>query len=463
MGKVRFVVLWLLPASILTGCMLIPPIPIPLPSYGVEGEAVAQVRVGQSARADVHALLGEPNRLASLQHEVWELEYEPPRILLTGWDKMLYPDQLPSRATVAVEYDLEGKVARWRLEGRTLEPVDFAEPERFRDYVHDASEPEPKPFEPLPVLPWRAHALAVSPDGQRVALMAASLRIRVVEVPSGREIAASVDWPHVCGTEAIALGFAETGIVSLPATGSQLGGPCEWREQGGELIGAPASAPEMTWDLEGSRLVRIRGRFAIARREDGSVSVWDLSGALVTVLNSERFRYRPTSVAIAPDGSLVAIELAVEPDAMPELLLHHVATGAERVLTLPGPAHQPQPLAALALAPSGELLAIDRWTHVEVWRLGGPEATPVLEAALPLPPPMAGGGLGFSQDGGRLVSESGIDLIWETQSWRPIVRTTRRTLSNAPTLQLTQDGSHVATPSGLIRIVPQSAPPTAGN
>jgi YD repeat-containing protein len=439
---------------------------------------VEQLRIGEASRADVHALLGEPNRLASSKHEVWEFEYDPFHMyFIVGMggpggggatDTPIYfGDETESRTRVAVEYDGEGKLAGWRWEGRTLEPVSLGEPERFRDHFSGTSEPEPMPAEPSRVVPWRAQAYALSPDGERAALMLLSRRIEIVEISAGHQVVTSGDWQAACGMGAIALGFAETAVVSLPVGPprrrllSGRGSLCLWREEAGELVADVSPAGDMARELERARKARLISRFVIVDREDGVVSVWDLSGASVTALGSYRFEYVAGSATISADGSLLAVERAVEHREPPTLVFHDVAGGTHRALTLPGPANRPQPLAALALAPKGALLAIHRWTHIEVWRLGTSDETPSLATALPLPPPTIAGTLGFSADGSRLVATSAdFALVWETKDWRLIGRAISGAFANAPTssgaLELTPDGSHIATRAGLWRIAPQA-------
>ena len=61
------------------GCFVLTPIPIP-PS-GTGGELVEQLRIGEASRADVHALLGEPNHLGIIPPRRWELVCDPdPRV-----------------------------------------------------------------------------------------------------------------------------------------------------------------------------------------------------------------------------------------------------------------------------------------------------------------------------------------------------------------------------------------------
>jgi hypothetical protein len=476
MSRLLAIALWLLVTPALAGCFILPPIPIP-PS-GTSGEVVEQLRIGESRRADVHALLGEPNRLASPHHEVWELEYDPFHIYFImgigtpggggATDRPIYlGDETETRARVAVEYDREGKVASWRWEGRTLEPVSMSERERFRDYLYGTSDPKSSPLEPSRIVPWRADAYALSPDGQRAALLQESWRVEIIEISTGRQIAVSREWPAACGMGTIGLGFAETGVVSLPAglrprrVVSGRGGVCHWRQDGGELVADLALASGMASELERARNVRLTSRFVIADRGDGGISLWDLSGALVTALGSDRSEYVTGSATVSADGNSLAVERWVARDAPPTLVLHDVSSGTQRTLTLPGPAYRPQPLAALALAPEGDLLAIHRWTHIEVWRLGPRDETPSLSTALPLPAPNIAGGLGFSADGSRLIAASpDFALVWDTDDWRVVGRAVSGAFRDAPTwsgtLELTPDGSHIATRSGLWRIAPQT-------
>lgn len=471
MNKLLIVSLWLLAASALAGCIILP-IPMPIPPSGTRGEVVEQLRIGESSRTEVQALLGEPNRLASARYDVYDLEYDPLHFYLImgiggpggGGGDIMRLGEDESRTRVAVEYDREGKVAGWRWEGRTFGQVPVSEGGEYRDYVYGTSEPGPTPVQPSWVLPWQAQAYALSPDGQRAALMQESRRLEVLEISTGRQIAVSREWPADCGIGAIAFSFVGTDVASLPVGLSQRrarstgGGFCQWREEAGALVADPAAAPDMATELARSRRSRLIGRFVVAHSEDGSISVWDVSGGSVTVLGSDRFEYVAGSATVSADGSLLAVERAVERDALPTLVLHDIATGRQRVLTLAGPARKPQPLAKLALAPNGDLLAIHRSTHIEAWRLGSPDETPFLEAALPLPPPTIAGGLAFSADSSRLVAASTYVLVWETQGWQVIGRGTGEMFSNAPTpsgeLELTPDGSHIATRSGLWRVAP---------
>lgn len=474
MSKLLTVSVWLFVASALPGCIILP-VPIPIPPSGTRGEVVEQLRIGESSRTEVHALLGEPNRLASARYDVYDLEYDPLHFYLImgiggpggGGGDVVPLGERESRTRVAVEYDREGKIAGWRWEGRTLGRVPLSEAEEYRDYVYGMSEPGPAPVQPSWVLPWQAQAYALSPDGQRAALMQESRRLEVLETSTGRQIAVSREWPADCGIGAMALGFVATDVVSLPVSLSRRmvhsarGGFCRWQEGAGALVADPAAAPDMATELARARRSRLVGRFVIVNRQDGGISVWEASGAPVTELGSDRFEYVPGSATISADGSLLAVERVVARDASPTLVLHDIANGTQRVFTLPGPAHKPQPLAKLALAPTGDLLAIHRSTHIEVWRPGGPDETPFLETALPLPPPTIAGGLAFSADSSRLVAASNYILVWETQSWHVIGRGTSEMLSNAPTpsgeLELTPDGSQIATGSGLWRIAPDSA------
>jgi hypothetical protein len=388
-------------APLLVGCFALPPVPVPV--SGTKAEVVEQLRIGESDRADVHALLGDPNRLASARHEVWDLDYDPFHMyFIIGFggpggggatDTPIYFGDTPSRTRLVVRYDEEGKVAGWRWEGRMREPVGLLEGERFRDYLHGnlhgTSQPDPTPVEPPWVLPEPVEAYASSRRGD-------------------------------------------------PAS-----------EMEKEVAG-------------GARSVRQIGRFVIVDREDGGVSVWDVAGDRVAVLASDRPGYVASSATISADGSRLAVEMAVEPGVMPTVILNDIATGKQRALTLPGPAKKPRPLAALALAPKANLLAIHRWTHIEVWRLGTSDEAPVLETALPLPPPTMAGPLGFSADGSQLVAESlgAFALVWETAGWQVIGRGMRRAFSSSsgPSGAVERDAGGLA-----YRARPPSAPTATTN
>ena len=96
--------------------------------------------------------------------------------------------------------------------------------------------------------------------------------------------------------------------------------------------------------------------------------------------------------------------------------------------------------------------------HVELWRLGGLSTAPVLETVL-LTPPLSYAGLAFSDDGQRLVAASTYALAWDTRDWREVGRgapgTFSRALTPSDALEISPDGSHIATPSGLWRIAPE--------
>ena len=152
---------------------------------------------------------------------------------------------------------------------------------------------------------------------------------------------------------------------------------------------------------------------------------------------------------------MLAIGMTGGPDMPPQIMLHNLATRAQRTLTLPGPADER--VAALALTPQGDLLAAHRWTHIEVWRLGGPGVAPVLETVLL--PHSTSAGLAFSDDGQRLVAASTYALAWDTRDWREVGRgapgTFSRALTPSDALEISPNGSHIATPSGLWRIAPE--------
>ena len=464
MSKLMTASLWLLVASALAGCVILP---VPIPPAGKTGEVTERLRVGYSTRADAHALLGAPNRLATPRHEVWELEREPFKLFLLvavghggGADTFAFGETIRSR--VAIRYDARGKVAGWRWEGPGPEPSEGEE--RPRDFARATSEVRPKPFEPVRVLTWTARSFALSPDGSRAALLdeqAGRKQIQIVELATGRRVAESQDWPETCGAAAISLGFDATRIHSLPRNPARGIGLCRWQVDSGIMSADPMLSLELAKDLDQARFARLIDRFVVLGRTDGGASIWDLASDSRTALPpSDDGDFAPRA-SVSANSAMLAIGMTGGPDVPPQIMLHNLATGARRTLTLPGPADER--VAALALTPKGDILAAHRWTHIEVWRLGGADTAPVLETVLLHPSTRAG--LAFSEDGERLVAASTYALVWDTHDWREVGRGAPGTFASALTpsdaLEISPNGSHIATPSGLWRIAPENggAPP----
>jgi hypothetical protein len=474
MRKLMTAAVWLLVTSGLAGCFVLPPIPIP--ASGTSGQVVEQLGIGESSRADVRALLGEPNRLASPQHEVWQLKYDPLHIYfimgiggpgggVAATEDPIYPgDTRRGFSRVVVEYDAQGSVARWSWENPGVEPSEGEGP--TEDTGHGTSVEAPAPPEPVPVLTWTAQSFALSPDGLRAALLDAStgrVQIEIIELATGRRIAASRVWPEACGAGAITLGFDGTSVTSAPSKSAHGTGLCWWREEEGVLIAQPILPSDLAEQLKEARLARLTGRFLVLGQIDRTITVWDLAPDAVKMLHHAGSRYFAANAALSANGRVLALEHDDGVYAPSTFLLQDLTSGLRRVLTLFGPGVEPEP--ALALSPNGDIMAVHRLTHIEVWRLHRLSDPPVLETVL-LPTSTATAALAFSQDGRRLVAASSYAQVWETHHWLEVGRAPPGTFSSAltpsDTLEISPDGSYLATKSGLWRIAPVPAQGGAG-
>ena len=117
-----------------TGCVILP---IPIPPRGIEvGQQSGQLVVGETTRAEVHALIGPPAHRPGTRFDVWELERDPFHVhwvilfggpgYATGGD---FRTGRVVRSSLVVGYDADGRVDSWRWldsDGRGQESGDAA-------------------------------------------------------------------------------------------------------------------------------------------------------------------------------------------------------------------------------------------------------------------------------------------------------------------------------------------------
>lgn len=430
-------------AAGLAGCMIIP-IPIPVPPSGQSGE-VSPLQVGKSTRANAHELLGRPNLLATPHHDLWELERDPFHLVVLWGSSPIpvYFGEDRTRYRIAIAYDEAGKVSGWRSESARLtedSEVDWASRTLIAASIGTV---EPAPAERSRI--WTADAYAISPDGERVALLQmdeqGEARLELLDLVTGLSVAKSPEWSDACGDGAMTLGYDGEDVLSLSYEAGLL---CRWRADRGSLTTEVISRP-----VPGGVMDRLLGRFVVVRNAPHNLSLWDVASDRITALPAAG-RLSSATLALDADGHMLAAAFF----GYPRILLVALPLGAQQVLSLP--AHTS--IQSMALTPAGDLLAVGDDRYVQVWRLHPDLAdAPVLEAVLPLPLFLPGESeLAFSPDGRRLVLASSGALVWEVDGWRQVGRVPFDTFPRAVTeswrLELTPDGSHIATPSGLWRI-----------
>jgi hypothetical protein len=451
-------------AGLLGGCVILP---IPIAPSGERAEAVTRLEIGESTRAEVHKLLGRPNLLTTPRHELWEIERQPFHLAVLlaiagpgggggGGILPLYPGgESPARHRITIDYDDRGRVSGWRSESVQLDQDQEIRPWSLTTYA--ASAPRVEPVSPGRWRLWSVQGYALSPHGERAALLYPAeegrAQLELLDLARARSLALSREWPAACEGDAIMLGFDADAILTLPA---QRGLLCRWRAVGDALVAEVTSSPSLRVALQGRATARLLGRVIVIRQGATYISIWEAAGGHIATLPIEE-RLSSSNLGLDADASSLAAAFFSRPQALPRVLLVQVAGGVHQVLSLGALAE----IMALALAPDGDLLAVRDNRHVEIWRLPRAlSAAPALEAALPLPFDLpAGSELAFSPDGRRLVLASTGALVWDVEGWRQVGRVPFLTFPNAVRysrrLELTPDGSHLATPSGLWRIAPK--------
>jgi hypothetical protein len=427
-------------AGLLGGCVILP---IPIAPSGERAEAVTP------------------------RHELWEIERQPFHLAVLlaiagpgggggGGILPLYPGgESPARHRIAIDYDERGRVSGWRSESVQLDQDEEIRP--WSPTTYAASAPRVEPVSPGRWRLWSAQGYALSPDGERAALLYPAEegrpQLELLDLARARSLALSREWPAACDGDAIMLGFDADAILTLPA---QRGLLCRWRAVDDALVAEVTSSPSLRDALQGRAMAGLLGRVIVIRKGVTNISVWDAAGRPIDTLPSKD-RLSTSNLAVDADATSLAVAFFDPPHSPPRVLLVDVARGVRQVLALNALAE----IMALALTPDGDLLAVRDNRHVEIWRLPpGLSAAAVLEAVLPLPFDLpARSELAFSPDGRRLVLASTGALVWDVDGWRQVGRVPFGTFPNAVTnsrrLELTPDGSDIATSSGLWRIAPR--------
>jgi hypothetical protein len=275
---------------------------------------------------------------------------------------------------------------------------------------------------PGPRLIWEADTATASAQGAFATLgELATGRLTVRDLVSGAVIASTRPSAESCGPP------AHTGW--LQADGRHLllvsarGDLCLWDISSGKPA-APVAARDADTKPQATS-VGLARRVPLAATYDPAsrtVSIWDThAGDLRSALPVGEV----AAWALSSDGERLAIV-----DQRMQLMVLSTATGEELARAkLSGP--PPRPLQAIraAMAPDGRTIALNRVTHVELWRLvetsAAAPATLHLEAVLLLPVTSSVGcpaSVAFSADGGRLAAGCDSAVVWDLTTRREVFR-----------------------------------------
>lgn len=446
----------------LAGCVILP---IPIPPRGTQVDvAAAKLVIGETTRAEVHALLGPPNRLATDRHEVFELERDPFHfywIIMFGGPGYATGTEFRTGETfgfgLAVAYDEAGRVEHWRW----LRRDDGRGAAGGSGTIHP-----PQTFANREL--WRHDAVLLRSDG---ALLLIGLRTRgridlVISAGDGRQQQAFSGELGTCGSlqafsEVIAplpLVLLDDQLVSVPLALSAAARPCEWDTTApGLLTGVPRDS--LTIDGDGIVLARLAGTFVVLRHPGAALDIRDLDGDLLA--STEPGTSMPL---LAADRSLSRLLLRI-PLGRDRYRYVLYDRPRERLVELSAiaatAARSGCARGGIALSPAGREAALVCHGHLQRWSLADPHA-PTLVSALPLPNGIERGVVAYTADGARLLAGRNGVAVWRTadevlEAYLP--DTGSAVVLNASSLVLTPDGKGLATGRGFWQVAPPGIDP----
>lgn len=216
--------------------------------------------------------------------------------------------------------------------------------------------------------------------------------------PIGEPLAAPAD----AGANDGAAAFAPDG--SWVAAGTATGSVAFWRLLPGGSAGKVVTLPAASQLIEAAAASADSRRLA-AVADDGAAVVWDVVSGSPNAIVHAHVPALPLSVALSPDGSLLAVGAADN-----AVYLWRVdSAGATRLGTLTGFENY---VYALAFSPSGEVLAGGSTDKtVRLWDVADPERP------LPVGDPIRGPGdtvyaVAWSPTGDRLIGGSTDGTVW---------------------------------------------------
>jgi hypothetical protein len=275
---------------------------------------------------------------------------------------------------------------------------------------------------PAPRLVWEADTLTAATQGAFAILgEVATGRLTVRELASGAVIASTRPPADSCGPPPHTGWLQADGRHVLFA--SSEGDLCLWDTSSSEQA-APLTASDAETKPH-ARRVAVAGGAPVAATYDAvtrTISIWNTqAGDLRSALPVGQV----AALAVSSDGE----RLAIVDQKMEQMVLS--TTSGEELARVKLSELRVRPLQAIraAMAPDGRIIAINRTTHVELWRLVEASArTPAalrLEAVLLLPVASSAGcpvPLAFSANGGRLAAGCDSAVVWETNTWRELLR-----------------------------------------
>jgi hypothetical protein len=452
----------LLALCLVTGCIVLP---VPIPPTGTRvDEAAGKLVIGETTRAEVHALLGPPNRLATDRHEVFELERDPFHfywIIMFGGPGYATGTEFRSGEAigfgVTVAYDAAGRVEDWRW----LRRDDGRGATGGSGTIHP-----PQTFANREL--WRHDAVLLRSDG---ALLLIGLRTRgridlVISAGAERQQQTFSGDLGACGSlqafseviEPLPLVLLDDQLVSVPLAISAAARPCDWHTTApGLLTGVPRD--NLTIDGDGFVLARLAGTFVVLRTPRAQLDIRDLDGDLLA--STEPGTSMPL-LAADRSSSRLLLRLPLGRDRYRYLLYDRPM---ERLIELSAvtatAATASCARGGIALSPDGLEAALLCNGHLQRWALADPLA-PSIASILPVPNGVERGVVAYADDGTRLLAGRNAVAVWRTadgvlEAYLP--DTGSAVVLNASSLVLTPDGNGVATGAGFWQLVAPSADP----
>jgi hypothetical protein len=447
-------------ALTLSACVILP---IPIPPRGTEVDVkAATLVIGETTRAEVHALLGPPNGFVSDRHELWALEWDPAHmywIILLGGPGYASGDAFRTGGvvgySVVVGYDNAGVVRSWRWQrqadggGATSRTGLLAPPATFAN----------RQF-------WR-HDVALSRGNSDLLLLDirehGPITLTVV-TEDGHEPQVSSGESGPCGRlkgfqpvyEPLPVVLVDGRLVSVPLVLQEGAQPCDWETTAaGRLVGVPRDGFTVDGDQPAlSRPARLAGTLVVLRAGEADLEIRSIDGDLLAttragtsmpLLATDSTISARLLMRIPEDGA--ALRYVLFDRSTQQLVeLAALAAGAQRAGCAKG---------GMALAPDGAEAALLCDDHLQLWSLVNPRM-PELAAIVPLPAGIARGVVSYVHGGQRLAAASSGIALWRTDDWALeayLPDTGALVVTSGSGLVLTADGKAVATSTGLWQAV----------
>jgi len=281
---------------------------------------------------------------------------------------------------------------------------------------------------------YQCRAVAFSPDGKRIILAGFDATLRVLDAVSGREmltifahssVIADAAFSHD-GNQLASASYDHTVRIwdATPLDGDPQSGHCVTLTGHKQLVSGVAFSPD--------------GRWLASSSWDGTVKLWETSSTFIPRYTLRGHSGNVTSVAFSSDNQTLASGSWDKTVKLWDLKVP-VNDSLNELRSIPCT----ERVTSIALSPDGRLLAIGQSNGIDLYdRATGRKVAPFKRTPAPVP------ALTFRPDSLRLISSGASDpaiKVWEVAGEQPPFEIRHNTNPNA-SVSVSPDGRRIASP-----------------